>query len=83
MGDNLVVVVIEDTYTAEKVVNVYTNIHAALDACWEDYLETCRARVSGTPLPKHVFQQRLAEDEIYLEKPIGSEYSIYHTTIQA
>jgi hypothetical protein len=80
MKEKVVVALIEDLSTGEKIVSVHAHISGALEACWEDYKRCSR----GKPcVPEGDFKQELGEEQIYEADSVSTTYSIYYATIRS
>ena len=80
MNEKVVVALIDDLSTGQKIVTVHTRIGGALEACWEDY-EQCS---KGKPcVPEGDFKQQLDEEQIYEADSIATIYSIYYATMRS
>lgn len=80
MNEKVVVALIDDLSTGEKIVSVHAHISGALEACWDDYKQSSR----GNPAtPEGDFKQELEEDQVYEADSVATSYSIYYATIRS
>lgn len=80
MNEKVVVALIDDLSTGEKIVTVHVHISGALEACWEDYKQCSKGRLR---VPEGDFKKELGEEQIYEADSISTTYSIYYATIRS